>query len=720
MEEQPNSSKKKKKKGKVQAAVVQAESSLAEVPPVLPEIDPEPNHKKRLNIPEEKPKADKGPKDKPGSPTVKAKARKDPIEVESVVRGPEESKKKSKQKKQKGAEDWDEGMLLSLIEKYKDRPENAEDPDPTPGEDSADSKQMRRKRRKEAQEKKDKEKQREQPDPLASMARQQTEGRLRHQQMLQCFQRVEECEAARAFKEQLAHLGTALVIAQQLGSSDAMTKCYAKIGKAYYGMEDYAMSIKYLEKAVKLLEEAKEIMELARSFAQMAAAYDKLGDHDREMEFYAKSVKVMEGQPGRLEELRDTPHRGLADSFLTAGSGLHAPEGAEKLQQLGHMYQTLFKDFRCAIVCFEHAMTLYAQEEATAHLQALPMGCLGELYLELRDYRNARGHLEKCLQCCQDHLADPKAQQAFMLAYCCLARCLLKEGKPRQAENVLRKNQEKTQAFSILSSGSPWEIHARYDGERKDCYGLLQCALIEQKRPEEAWLNVENGRGQQLVDALRKQHRLEDRPYGIPLITYDAIRDLAFRLHITLVHYADLEADIACWVVQPNVHKIAFMRLKKPFKRRNKDWDCDELMSHTHATIQATQEEMITPIRHLLPTEKDALVGFVVSDQGPIREVSFASLVAHGEGPLCRHHPLFTVHSVAVLAFLVDVLLAARANPAELPIGLSDFAPHISVPHPNDASKTMGLQHKHLLNEWGVDVLLASLPRSSCLDDVDA
>lgn len=52
--------------------------------------------------------------------------------------------------------------------------------------------------------------------------------------------------------------------------------------------------------------------------------------------------------------------------------------------------------------------------------------------------------------------------------------------------------------------------------------------------------------------------------------------------------------------------------------------------------------------------------------------------------PLCRDHPLFTVHSVAVLAFLVDVLLAARSSPAELPIGLSDFLPHILVPHPDD------------------------------------
>ncbi len=39
---------------------------------------------------------------------------------------------------------------------------------------------------------------------------------------------------------------------------------------------------------------------------------------------------------------------------------------------------------------------------------------------------------------------------------------------------------------------------------------------------------------------------------------------------------------------------------------------------------------------------------------------------------------------------------------------------------PPQPSKTMGLQHKHLLNEWGVDILLASLPRSSCLDDLDA
>ncbi len=59
----------------------------------------------------------------------------------------------------------------------------------------------------------------------------------------------------------------------------------------------------------------------------------------------------------------------------------------------------------------------------------------------------------------------------------------------------------------------------------------------------------------------------------------------------------------------------------QPFKRRNKEWDPDELITQTHDTLQATQHELIAPIRDLFPKEKDSLIGFVVSDKGPIREV---------------------------------------------------------------------------------------------------
>lgn len=34
-------------------------------------------------------------------------------------------------------------------------------------------------------------------------------------------------------------------------------------------------------------------------------------------------------------------------------------------------------------------------------------------------------------------------------------------------------------------------------------------------------------------------------------VTYGSIRRLAADLNATLVHYADLEADVACWVVRP-------------------------------------------------------------------------------------------------------------------------------------------------------------------------
>ena len=52
-------------------------------------------------------------------------------------------------------------------------------------------------------------------------------------------------------------------------------------------------------------------------------------------------------------------------------------------------------------------------------------------------------------------------------------------------------------------------------------------------------------------------------------------------------------------VPQPGVQKIAFQRLKKPFKRRSKEWESDELMSQTHDTLQAAQRELIAPIQVL-------------------------------------------------------------------------------------------------------------------------
>ena len=107
--------------------------------------------------------------------------------------------------------------------------------------------------------------------------------------------------------------------------------------------------------------------------------------------------------------------------------------GADKLLQLGKMYHKLFKDFRAAISCLEHAQRIYAKDKTTEHMQALPMHFLGDLYLDLRDYRKAHQHLDRCIQICEDHSSDPKMQQAFVMAYSGLGRCLLKEGKYKQA-----------------------------------------------------------------------------------------------------------------------------------------------------------------------------------------------------------------------------------------------------------------------------------------------
>jgi tetratricopeptide (TPR) repeat protein len=643
------------------------------------------------------------------------KDRKAPQEKDRVS---EEPRKKQKQKKPKlekeDIHEWDDALLTSLIEKYRGTAADttAEDREPPPPEDPAEARLARRKRRKEAQERKDL----EHPDVLTHMARHQTEMKHRQQAMLQYFQTADELAGQHARKEQLANLGKALVMAQQLQSNEAVTKCYEKIAKVYEGMEDYARAIQYHEKAFGILQNPQDMSQCCR---EIAAAYERLGDYDAALEYHARSVRVMEKTSPRLEELRDAPHRGLLDPILA--SGATTCTSAEKLQGFGNMCLTMWQGYRSAVVCFEIARQVYSQDKATEHLQALPLQSLGELHLILKDYRRARSMLEKSIALCQDHANDPRIQDCLVKAQTGLGRCLLKEGKPKPAEAALRKALERAQSFGILhptSSVSPELRPLRPEVDVEDCYGLLQCALVEQRRPEEALLVVENGRGKAAVDTFRRTLPLEDRVCGMSVVTTDSIRDVAAQLNATLVYYAELEPDVGCWVVKPRSPTISFLRLKKPSKRRSRDWESDDLTAPNGSeALHHLQQALIAPIWELLPHEKDALIGFVISDGGFLREVPFASLAAPGGALLSRDHPLFTVHSAAVLALVVDVLVTARRCPADLPVGLSDFHPHVLVPHPDDPSKMMGVQHRHLLNEWGVDVLLASLPFSACPND---
>ena len=56
--------------------------------------------------------------------------------------------------------------------------------------------------------------------------------------------------------------------------------------------QEYHMAVQYHEQAYKLLEEVRDSQEQARCCKQIALAYDKIGEHDKEMEYHAKSVKV--------------------------------------------------------------------------------------------------------------------------------------------------------------------------------------------------------------------------------------------------------------------------------------------------------------------------------------------------------------------------------------------------------------------------------------------
>ena len=51
-----------------------------------------------------------------------------------------------------------------------------------------------------------------------------------------------------------------------------MTKCFEKIGKAYFGKEEFAMAVHYYEKAYKLLEDTKDCQEQSRCCKNIAQA----------------------------------------------------------------------------------------------------------------------------------------------------------------------------------------------------------------------------------------------------------------------------------------------------------------------------------------------------------------------------------------------------------------------------------------------------------------
>lgn len=223
-----------------------------------------------------------------------------------------------------------------------------------------------------------------------------------------------------------------------------------------------------------------------------------------------------------------------------------------------------------------------------------------------------------------------------------------------------------------------------------------------------------------VVESLRKQHHLEDMPFGFTKpLTCDVLREFSFRSSITLVHYAEMECDIACWVIKPGEPRAAFCRMRKPIRRRSRAWEVEEPFRHAHDAM-AAYDDLITPIKDMLPQNPDALVACIVSEKGMLQEMPFASLLSSTGVPFGKQHFVFTVHSVAVLSFAADVLNASLDNPAFLSVGLADFLPHFAVPHPEDPSKIMGLQHRSLLNEWGFDILIAGLrTRTSSLDDLD-
>jgi CHAT domain-containing protein/tetratricopeptide (TPR) repeat protein len=311
------------------------------------------------------------------------------------------------------------------------------------------------------------------------------------------------------FEKALKTWQEALQIYQNIPDKELEGKTISNIGLVYYSLGNYALAIEYLEKGVTIARQLNAKQFEGRTTANIGLTYDALGKIENAIKFYEKSLNLAEETNdlfGRAQILGNLGSSYFAQGNynkaidiqkqrLTIAQKINAPQiESATLNQLGLSYYAQGQ-FSQALDFYQQGLKKVKDRRGEAQI----LGNIGLVYIGKGKLKDAITYIKNSLQIIEK-IRDRPGEG---LALNNLGYALLENRNYQEAAEVLKNG------INIWESvrrdlGNNDEFKVSVFEEQARTYRLLQRALIQQNKIDEALEISERGRARAFVELISK------------------------------------------------------------------------------------------------------------------------------------------------------------------------------------------------------------------------
>ncbi|MEG3834024.1 CHAT domain-containing tetratricopeptide repeat protein [Microcoleus sp. Z1_C3] len=459
------------------------------------------------------------------------------------------------------------------------------------------------------------------------------------------------CEGLGDYAKAIDYLDKAMAIAIEIQDYKGSGDVLINLGNVYIDLGRYEPAINYYEQGLEIAQNIPDIRMQAAALGNLGNACQIIGDYDKAIDYLEKSLKLTQ----KLKDIR---------------------EQANVLGNLGWFYYVT-GELNKAIKSYQKSLKI-KQEIGDRRGEAHTIGRLGLVYGELGDYQREIEHHQQSLSI----IREIKYRIGEVDSLKNLGDALLKCGDFEKATIYLY---EAIQIGESLRSELGEDVAPKVSFfETQDLtYRLLQTALIDQNKLEEALEISERGRSRMFVEFLAgKLRERTDSKFTGTLPKIEHIKQIATEHNATLVEYSIIydgfrtegklqakESELFIWVIQP-LGTVTFQRVNlKPLWQKHNTALAD-FVSTTRESIgvrgrdalpvntpdstntddqnlQHIHEILIQPIADCLPKNVNEKVIFIPHES--LFLVPFPALQDANGKYLIEKHTILTAPSIQIL-----------------------------------------------------------------------
>ena len=268
-------------------------------------------------------------------------------------------------------------------------------------------------------------------------------------------------------------------MAEEIGGKNSEGTAYSNLGAAYTRLGDCKKAIEFYDQSLRIAIEIGAKDRVGHVYGNLGAAYQSLNDYEKAIEFYQQSLTIAKEIGDKVSE-------------------------AKSYNSLGVSYGCL-GDYKKGIEFHEQSLSI-AKEITDKEEEGRAYNNLGASYGRLGDYKKEIEFNQQSLSIAKE-IGDKDLEQN---TYASLGHSFEKRHDFRKAEECYESSIKVFEEMRfLLEKKDEWKITFR---DQFKMYNYLWRVQLKQGKTKEALLTAERGRAQALADLMESQYGVKSTP----------------------------------------------------------------------------------------------------------------------------------------------------------------------------------------------------------------